>query len=257
MLLKNASKIILFDFYSSEEDELETEDEDDDAYNDDTRPRLLSICSSEDGFIQFEEISPRCRSPPKIKENCSQFLKNFLVGVEDNDEDDSEEDDDWNNDESSDWDKSVDAIFMDDESLLEECGLHCQWMVQPKPKIKSIDTVDKSNNSFEDNAESYPNNGAQDYDVILKRIKTANDTWINSMEATDILKSSDNKVTFSEPLVTLEVEEDPTIAKDLQALRIDPQVQRHADKLRNERLFTPIFKDEHRAKMRSYIDNCF
>ena len=58
-------------------------------------------------------------------------------------------------------------------------------------------------------------------------------------------------------LPALEVEEDPTIAKDLQALRIDPQVQRHADKLRNERLFTPIFKDEHRAKMRSYIDNCF
>jgi hypothetical protein len=260
---------------SSCDEEEEEEEECEDA----GRPRLYSICSSEDGgcsFIQFEESSPAASSAsknnpskkrrpsfennqmPKVSENCSQFLKNFLVGA-DEDDDTSEDDDD----DDGDWDAAVDAIFIDDENLLEECGLKCQWIVQqPTPKSPTRDEPDcciSTNKKSLSNIlkDSFPFANDLDHNELLKKVNKANEKW-NEMYlvgggSSDTLDRA-FLVVFAEPLVSGVLLEDPDIASDLRAARLSDKVQRDADKARFERILGPIFEVGHRETIRAYID---
>ena len=140
----SSEELVNSDLDSDLESDLEDDDDDFEGQDNDQRPRLLSICSSENDFIQFTsttENSPRCKSPPKIPEKPSTFLKNFLAGHEDDEESDDDEEDSDDDDYDADWDTTIDAIFLDDESQLKELGLHCQWMHQHLPS-KSVDVVD-------------------------------------------------------------------------------------------------------------------
>lgn len=239
---------------TTEEDVIEHDDDDDDndsgdddeenAY-DNSRQRLLSICSSEDNFIQFEAESPK---EPRKLENCSKFLKDFIAGHSDSDEDEEDDDDD-----DGDWDSTVDAIFIDDEDILEQCGLQCQWMIEA-PKIKtsvSADDLEEDDDldQVDHKAKEFPT--SIDRHQLVDKIRSANKEW----SAFDDIAKSDVKVAFYEPLVTGVLEEDPEQAADLRLARISDFAQRKADTERLSRLLTPIFDEEHRDKMRAYIQS--
>ena len=228
------------------------DDSDEDPENDSKRhrrARLLSQCS-EDGFITFEEQSPKVLK--KIDtQKCSQFLKDFLAGNESDEEileDDSDED----------WDYGNDSV---DENLLEECGLKCQFMIpmtsttgqalpmstsdQGLPMTSTINVQAKD--KFQD---TFPIDF--DHDQVLAKIRIANETW-DSFEA--VTDDKLEKVKFD--LENFEIfEEDPDQAEDLRSARMGVNyAQLRADRDRYDRILGPIFDQEHRDKMRSYIQN--
>merc|ERR1712223_788889 len=102
-----------------------------------------------------------------------------------------------------------------------------------------------------------------DHEQLLKKIKDANVKWNlyenhsisnenlkNNKKATEAVNKM---VVFSEPLEEVRFE-DPDMADDLRATRVDDIAQRRADQDRYNRLLGPIFKPEHRDKIRSYIE---
>ena len=228
----------------------EISDSEDDSDDDDSeeenhrnaRARLLSQCS-EDGFITFEE-SPKIKSPIDTKK-CSQFLKDFLAGKGEGESEEEviEDDSDWDN---TDQEPSVIAI---DENLLEECGLKCQWMViESKPKSKT------ANDKLEKLQDTFPVDF--DHDQVMQKIRLANQEWdkipqVKAVKNEELEKT--NQVTFNLDKCEV-VEEDPALAEELRAARLGVNyAQLRADRDRYDRIIGPIFNEEHRDKMRSYI----
>lgn len=239
----------------SENDE-DQEDIDDDDYDSATPPRtrLLSLCSSEDGFITFEDSPSSPKVMSKIdSDKCSKFLKDFINGNDSEDSDtDSEESDD------GDWDttETFEAIFLDDDEELKKFGLHSQWHV-PHHIISNTmlapasDEVDHGQKRKIDR--EHPHN--LDYEEMLQRVQEANAKW-DSQHQMDSIKDKTTTVVFSQPLVTVVHEEDPELAAELRLARVgENYAQRQADQARYNRLLEPIFKPEHRDKMRSYIES--
>ena len=219
----------------SDSDEEDSDDSDSDGESQrNARARLLSQCS-EDGFIQFEE-SPKIKSPIDTK-TCSQFLKDFLAGNGDPESGEEIIEDD------SDWDNQECSTASIDENLLEECGLKCQFMViETKPQ--------------EDKLEKLQDTFPVDFDhvQVMQKIRLANQEW---NQIPNVPKAVNDKVTFD--LNCLIIEEDPELAKELHEARC-PDVnyaQKRADQARDrdrfDRILGPIFNEEHRDKMRSYI----
>jgi len=198
------------------------------------RARLLSQCS-EDGFITFEDNSPKVKSAiEKIDtQQCSQFMKDFLAGNETESETDND----------SDWDE-VDNCDTFDENLLEECGLKCQWIVQTaeksaKPKLEK----------FQD---TFPTDF--DHDQVLLKIRMANQEW-DKIPCQAVNEELETKVKFDLDNLTRIFEEDPALAEDLRSARMGVNyAQKRADRDRYDRILGPIFNEEHRDKMRSYIN---
>jgi len=224
------------DHDGEDDDESDEDSEDDDDFTAIRPLRSLSVCS-EDNFIQFEE-SPK--SPKIDREKCSQFLKDFLAGTPDDSDDDDDESDE-------DWDTTVEAIFLDNEDLLEDYGLKSQWTVEQfMPKIKTgVDETDSKN--------EYPDLEL-DHEEIMKKVAEANEKW--RLVEDEPTKQNDTKITFCEPLVTEVLTEDPELANELRAARISDFDQRQADVKRYNRLIGPILQQEHRDKIRSYIQSC-
>ena len=99
--------------------------------------------------------------------------------------------------------------------------------------------------------QEYP--GGIDQIELRRKIKEANEAW-SKIEPLDKI---DKKVGFYEPIVTMVIEVERSEEPSEEASGQLSHAQRKADKDRLERLLTPIFKNEHRDKMRTYIDNCF
>jgi len=232
---------------SDSEDDSDDEDDDDsdEESHRNARARLLSQCS-EDGFITFEE-SPKIKSPIDTKK-CSQFLKDFLAGKgeEESEEEVLENDSDWDD---QDQEPSVITI---DENLLEECGLQCQWMViESKPK-----TASTANDKLEKLQDTFPVDF--DHDQVMQKIRLANQEWdkiprVKAVKNEQPLEKTKDKVTFDLDKCQV-VEEDPALADELRAARLGVNyAQLRADRDRYDRIIGPIFNEEHRDKMRSYI----
>lgn len=200
------------------------------------RARLLSQCS-EDGFITFEDSSPKvkCAIEKIDTQQCSQFMKDFLAGKNESETEESDYDSDWD---------EVDKSDAFDENLLEECGLKCQWIVQPveksaKPKLEK----------FQD---TFPTDF--DHDQVLLKIRMANQEW-DKIPSQAVNKELETKVKFDLDNLTRIFEEDPALAEDLRSARMGVNyAQKRADRDRYDRILGPIFNEEHRDKMRSYIN---
>lgn len=250
----------------------ESEFEVDSVVGNSPRLRLLSVCSSEDGIL-FEDSPTQLSASPKYKidtNKCSPFLKSFLVGQDD---DLSEEDSDDDDDDDDDWDKISDENHIGVDIDLEQFGL---------PTIPTIlinaGSANKLDNSTKDEVDHNQLTRKQnninkkktccegdrfpsadfdlDYEQVLKRVQEANKKW-DSLEAENSnpeLKKT-KSVAFSEPLVAGIQLEDPEMADELREARVGEYncAQRRADQDRYNRLLGPIFKPEHRDKIRSYI----
>ena len=222
----------------SDEDNDDSDDSDSDGESQrNARARLLSQCS-EDGFIQFEE-SPKIKSPIDTNK-CSQFLKDFLVGKNDPEFDEEIIEDD------SDWDNQECSTASIDENLLEECGLKCQFMIVIPKKVKE-DKLEKLQDTFPVDF---------DHDQVMQKIRLANQEWdkipqVKAVKNEELEKT--NQVTFNLDKCEV-VEEDPALAEELRAARLGVNyAQLRADRDRYDRIIGPIFNEEHRDKMRSYI----
>jgi len=243
---QDLSDLELPDDITTDSDEDEEED-DDDLDDTKSRSRLLSICSSEDGFIQFDE---QISSSPKVltkidKSKASPFLLNFLAAPDDDDESESEDDD-------SDWDKSYDhdQVIFDTEDLVPN------WTLIPLQNNKISDEVDKAAkaNIIKCCDDAYPDQD-RDHQEVLRRIKEANDKW----DKLDFITEESHllvKVNFNDPLVIGIRYEEPELAEELRQARLNDCAQRKADQERYNRLLAPIFEGEHRDKIRSYIERC-
>jgi len=257
----------------------ESEYEVDSAVGNSPRLRLLSVCSSEDG-IHFEDSSPsQLSASPKYKidtNKCSPFLKSFLAGQDDLSEEDSDDDDD---EEDDDWDKVSDENQIGFDIDLEQFGLPSIPTILMKPgstnkldnSTTTSDEVDhnqlistrKQNNINKKKSccegDRFPSADFDlDYEQILKRVEEANKKWDSLKEPKnsrpELLKKTKN-VAFSEPLVSRIQYEDPEMADELREARVGEYncAQRRADQDRYNRLLGPIFKPDHRDKIRSYI----
>jgi len=235
------------------------------------RLRLLSVCSSEDG-IHFEDSSPGLSASPKYKidqQKCSPFLKSFLAGPDDLSEEESEEDDD-----DEDWDKVSDENQMVCDIDLELFGLSMPTIptiVMKTDKSTTFkDEVDhnqlistKNQNNINKRTKICCPEGDRfptpdfdlDYEQILKRIEEANKKWDILERKNSITEKKTKNVTFTEPLVSKIQYENPELADELREARVGDysSAQRRADQDRYNRLLGPIFKPEHRDKIRSYI----
>jgi len=235
------------------------------------RLRLLSVCSSEDG-IHFEDSSPGLSASPKYKidqQKCSPFLKSFLAGPDDLSEEESEEDDD-----DEDWDKVSDENQMVCDIDLELFGLSMPTIptiVMRTDKSTTFkDEVDhnqlistKNQNNINKRTKICCPEGDRfptpdfdlDYEQILKRIEEANKKWDILERKNSITEKKTKNVTFTEPLVSKIQYENPELADELREARVGDysSAQRRADQDRYNRLLGPIFKPEHRDKIRSYI----
>jgi hypothetical protein len=235
------------------------------------RLRLLSVCSSEDG-IHFEDNSPVQKY--KIDTNkCSPFLKSFLVGQDDLSEEESDEDDD-----DEDWDKVSDENQTGFDIDLEQFGLPSIPTIPMKTTGSSTDKLDNSTTLADEvdhnqlistskkqnninkkskiccpEGDRFPTAADLDYEQILKRVEEANKKW-DTLESKNPEKKTKN-VAFTEPLVSKIQFEDPEMADQLREARVGEYncLQRRADQDRYNRLLGPIFKSEHRDKIRSYI----
>lgn len=228
-----------------------------------SRDRLLSTCS-EDSSIQFcdspeaakqSRRRPSCEGVNKVdKEKCSPFLKNFLADSDSDDEDEDEDDED----EDGDWDATVDAIFIDDEELLKECGLQCQWINPINRKSTEKDDHEEEDEAFETEEEeeertpafdSYPL--AMDHEEAKKRVQAANQKWAKVYNDDLDMSGEEEKsvVHFAQPEVTDCLYEDPCDSADLRSARVSDLARRKADKERYERLMAPVFSQEHRSKV--------
>jgi len=243
----NQQDLDLSDLELPDINDITTEDDDDDDDDDsdvNPRSRLLSVCSSEDGFIQFEE-SPKVMS--KIdKDKVSPFLQDFLASPQDDSDDEDESEDEFEEDDE-DSTEIVAIVFEEDDEVLQPKF----WVPEFKAKEDAIaDEVDflKVKNKCCD--DSYPDTDRTDHEEVLKKIREANLKW-NKLESKP--ERNEIRLTFCEPVVTDVLEEDPEMADDLREARINDCAQRKADQERYNRLLAPIFKEEHRDKIRSYI----
>jgi len=90
----------------------------------------------------------------------------------------------------------------------------------------------------------------------LQRVEEANKKWNNLESKRPSTNDKKTKnVAFTEPLVSKIQYEDPEMADELREARVGDYncAQRRADQDRYNRLLGPIFKPEHRDKIRSYI----
>jgi hypothetical protein len=252
----NAQEDIEFDIEVITDDIDEDSEDSEEEFEDESRPRLLSICS-DDGFIQFEDESPKVKSPCQKIKNPSEFMKKFLLGNQDSDNEDTSEDEE--DLDEGDWDASVDAIFLDEDDELLKLGLQGQWhkpiLNNHGAKNDNLDETDHCSRNFKKCDDAYAPNADQfdlDYDAVCQKVRDANAKW-SALES-NLDSHPGSKVTFCHPLVTQEILEDPDMAEDLRAARIDSYAQKRADQDRYNRLLAPIFKHEHRDKIRSYID---
>lgn len=241
------------------------------------RLRLLSVCSSEDG-IHFEDSSPvQFSASPKYKidtNKCSPFLKSFLAGQDDLSEEESDEDDD----DDEDWDKVSDENQTGFDIDLEQFGLPSIPTIPMRTTGSSTDKLDNSTTLADEvdhnqlistskkqnnihkiskiccpEGDRFPTAADLDYEQILKRVEEANKKW-DTLESKNPEKKTKN-VAFTEPLVSKIQFEDPEMADQLREARVGEYncLQRRADQDRYNRLLGPIFKPEHRDKIRSYI----
>merc|ERR1719273_120483 len=236
-----------------------------------SRLRLLSVCSSEDG-IHFEE---QLSASPKYKidqDKCSPFLKSFLAGEE------SEEESDESDDDDEDWDNISDEnqTDFDDDDILAMFG----FPAIPTIPIKTAKKSDNSTTALKDEVDHNQLTSTKqendinkknkiccpegdrhpDFDLdceqVLQRVEEANKKWNNLESKRPSTNDKKTKnVAFTEPLVSKIQYEDPEMADELREARVGDYncAQRRADQDRYNRLLGPIFKPEHRDKIRSYI----
>jgi len=90
----------------------------------------------------------------------------------------------------------------------------------------------------------------------MQKIRLANQEWdkipqVKAVKNEELEKT--NQVTFNLDKCEV-VEEDPALAEELRAARLGVNyAQLRADRDRYDRIIGPIFNEEHRDKMRSYI----